>query len=415
MSTDVSSMQAQLDALNRRRQMMAQMAQQLGTPEQQQVVGGRVMDQGFSPIIRQIAGLLAQGRGNAADRQMTDTQANLGRAKERKSQDALAALLGGDQASTEPQASQLPQSAPVASMMGMQPTAPQPTPSAPTMGGFLPNLQKAAAARQAGVDPSIVSAFMQHNESAMTRDAQQQAPAQPITLSTENVGGFNVLRDNTGKVISSQVPDRIQRQEVTNMTPYQAAQVDLDRQRLELDRTKTKTATGPASITEAERKGAVLGTRLEGALRELESVETDAPGASRPTLTEKAAGMLGEAAANVVRSPNRQRADTAQLDALDAALTLATGAAYTKEQIQALRKSYFPQIGDSADVVTAKERRFKMIVETARIASGRASPSIDAAQPPTQGQPVRVDTPQEAMQLLPGTLFVTPDGRVKVR
>lgn len=214
-----------------------------------------------------------------------------------------------------------------------------------------------------------------------------EAPVQQMKTIEGPDGAILQVDPTTGKM--TQVMGRgVERQEVTNMTPYQAAQVDLDRQRLDLDRQKATTATGPASVTEAERKGAVLGARLEGALRELSAVEKIEPGASRPTLTEKAAGVFGETAANVARGPNRQRADTAQLDALDAALTLATGAAYTKEQIQALRKSYFPQIGDSDDVVKAKQARFNMIVETARIASGRAAPSIDAAQTqPVQGQP----------------------------
>ena len=34
------------------------------------------------------------------------------------------------------------------------------------------------------------------------------APAAPVTLSSERVGGFNVLRDSTGKVINSQAPER---------------------------------------------------------------------------------------------------------------------------------------------------------------------------------------------------------------
>lgn len=134
------------------------------------------------------------------------------------------------------------------------------------------------------------------------------------------------------------------------------------------------------NVTEGERKAAALGTRLESALQALDAIEKSAPGASRPGLAERGLEAVGmEAAANTVRSSDRQQADSAQLDALDAALTLATGAAYTREQLQNLRKSYFPQIGDSDENVAAKQKRFQTIVETARIASGRAEPAIDKA------------------------------------
>ncbi len=170
------------------------------------------------------------------------------------------------------------------------------------------------------------------------------------------------------------------------------------------------------NVTEGERKAAALGTRLEAALQEIGTVEAASPGSSRPGLMERGLEAVGaETAANAMRSGSRQRADTAQLDALDAALTLATGAAYTREQLMNLRKSYFPQIGDSDQAVQAKAKRFQTIVETARIAAGRAEPSIDRAVNAGAGAPVRVNSPQEAMALPSGTKFITPDGRIKVR
>jgi hypothetical protein len=138
--------------------------------------------------------------------------------------------------------------------------------------------------------------------------------------------------------------------------------------------------THTGNVTEGERKAAALGTRLDAALTALNEINAVDPSASKPGLIERGLETVGmEAAANVARSSERQQADTAQLDALDAALTLATGAAYTKEQLQNLRKSYFPQIGDTDAQVKAKQKRFETIVKTARIAAGRAEPSIDKA------------------------------------
>jgi hypothetical protein len=59
----------------------------------------------------------------------------------------------------------------------------------------------------------------------------------------------------------------------------------------------------------------------------------------------------------------------------------------------------------------------KELEQHASSAEPAQSPSAPAAgaQPPAQSAPARVTTPQEAMALPPGTRFITPDGRVKVR
>jgi len=202
------------------------------------------------------------------------------------------------------------------------------------------------------------------------------------------------------------------------MTPYQRAQLELQKTQgraadrklitrpvgdgtvqdyLLDDRTGERIANGspyrPATaqtgnVTEGERKAAVLGTRLESSLQALAQLEQQDPGSSRPGLMERGFESMGmESAANASRSSSRQQADTAQLDALDAALTLGTGAAYTREQLEGYRKAYFPQIGDSDQTVAAKQKRFETIVKAARIAAGRAEPSIDTAVAPGQAPP----------------------------
>ena len=129
------------------------------------------------------------------------------------------------------------------------------------------------------------------------------------------------------------------------------------------------------NFQEAERTAAFLGSRLANSLRTLKEIPADD---QTPGIMEKGAELMGsEIAANVWRSEGRQRANAAQRDALDAALTLATGAAYTKEQIDALRVSYFPQIGDSDAVKTQKAQSFEMLLEAARVKAGRAASAID--------------------------------------
>lgn len=154
---------------------------------------------------------------------------------------------------------------------------------------------------------------------------------------------------------------------------------------------------GPADkqtqATEGERKAATLLKRLEGSQQQLTQALTGDGGsesAAKPELLSEAirgASVFGmgipgrEAMANAATSQQRQRVEAAQLDMLDAALTLGTGAAYTREQLEGYRKSYFPQIGDDEKTVEDKQVRLRNVIDAAKIAAGRAGGQVSA--PPT--------------------------------
>lgn len=144
--------------------------------------------------------------------------------------------------------------------------------------------------------------------------------------------------------------------------------------------------------TEGERKSATLLSRLENSLGQMNTAIGENESAAKPGILASIAGRIpfsGEYARNLVNSSERQRVEAAQLDMLDAALTLGTGAAYTKEQLEGYRKSYFPQLGDSEDTVADKQARLDNIVEAARIGAGRAAPSAGLPRAPrTLGDPV---------------------------
>lgn len=136
-----------------------------------------------------------------------------------------------------------------------------------------------------------------------------------------------------------------------------------------------------AQATEGERKAATLMQRMEGSIRQLQQAVSEDEDASSPSVLAefgRSLPFVGQAAANVLNSPERQRVEAAQLDILDAALTLGTGAAYTREQIEGYRRSFFPQIGDSEQTIADKEERLQNVLRAARTAAGRAAP---------QGQP----------------------------
>lgn len=136
---------------------------------------------------------------------------------------------------------------------------------------------------------------------------------------------------------------------------------------------------GPAAnksenATEGERKAATLLQRLEGSQRQLEAALKTNPGAAKPELLASGLRALGaDPVANTITGTQRQQVEAAQLDMLDAALTLGTGAAYTREQLKGYRESYFPQIGDDEATVKDKTDRLNNVIQAAKIAAGRAA------------------------------------------
>lgn len=135
--------------------------------------------------------------------------------------------------------------------------------------------------------------------------------------------------------------------------------------------------------TEGERKAATLLQRLNFSLGQLQEAVKQSPGAASPMVAPeilRRLPLVGDAAANAATPAERQRVESAQLDILDAALTLGTGAAYTREQLEGYRRSYFPQIGDSPAAIRDKAARLQNVIEAAKIAAGRAAPS----EAPTQ-------------------------------
>ena len=129
--------------------------------------------------------------------------------------------------------------------------------------------------------------------------------------------------------------------------------------------------------TEDERKSAGYAVRMESALNLVKKVGEEDKKSIVPGGKEVLASALGNTAGTLARSDNRQRVYNAQLDALDAALTLATGAAYTRGQLQNLHQSYFPQYGEGPKSIADKAARLQDIIETARMRAGRVEPKAD--------------------------------------
>ena len=131
-------------------------------------------------------------------------------------------------------------------------------------------------------------------------------------------------------------------------------------------------AAGGAQASEGERKAATLFGRMKFSQDQLKNVINEFPDAASPPAIGSFAGSINPTLGNLVTSEARQRVEAAQLDILDAALTLGTGAAYTKEQLQGYRKSYFSEYGDKPKNIADKKARLDNVIKQAELAAGRA-------------------------------------------
>lgn len=153
--------------------------------------------------------------------------------------------------------------------------------------------------------------------------------------------------------------------------------------------------------SEGERKSATLASRLNFSVGQMnEAIGLD-PKASMPNTTAEIARFVSRTdfLPNKLNTEQRQIVEAAQEDILDAALTLGTGAAYSREQLAGYKKSFFPQLGDSAATVKTKQERLNNLLKSAEVASGRAAGQITAPIPKLPTAPASSGLPsQDAIQ-----------------
>ena len=143
--------------------------------------------------------------------------------------------------------------------------------------------------------------------------------------------------------------------------------------------------------TEGERKAATLLSRMQLAQTQMDQGAKGAP------------GLFTSISPRVGLPEERKRVEDAQLDFLDAALTLATGAAYTEFQLKGAMQSYFPKFGDDAATIAEKELRRKNLLEAAKISAGTVGGAVPAA--PSAGAGGGAARPSL------GNIFQVPGGR----
>lgn len=181
---------------------------------------------------------------------------------------------------------------------------------------------------------------------------------------------------------------------------------DFDRQKALADQERQKSQDQRG--TESERTAGFLSGRIVDAVKRLAPAAKKNPGALGPTMgVEMVRGIAGDTAANYFTDAERQTVRAAQLDILDAALTLGTGAAYNKEQLESYATSYLPQLGDDPATITSKRSALRNLLLEGAKKAGNSAPDVTAAIAALDSLP-DIATQEQGQEGLAGT--VTDEG-----
>jgi len=231
-----------------------------------------------------------------------------------------------------------------------------------------------------------------------------QYDAQGRAFVVNKAGNVRFLEGVTKAPEQEKLPTSVQEYNFAKSQGFTGSYTDWERQN------RAAGATRIVMPTEGERKDAYNLGRIVTAQRQITEAVAKDPSAFAPSgLEALAESAPGEGSYTyLTQSPQRQIVAAAQGDMIDALLTLATGAAYTKEQLAQQRQSYLPRWNESNESKRAKVERLYDLAQQARVRAGRAwSPELDQAidtafkrflEPPEQ-QPQTQFTPEQQKRL----------------
>lgn len=165
---------------------------------------------------------------------------------------------------------------------------------------------------------------------------------------------------------------------------------------------------GPADeavkpLNDVQSKALQFGARMQTAGQTLD--ELAAGGVDRPGDIKRAADALGlGAAANWSQSAKQQQVEQSQRDFVNAVLRRESGAAIANSEFENARKQYFPQIGDTPEVIAQKRQNREIatagVLAEVPNAERRIGQVTAAAKPPAPAAaPASAPTAQESPQV----------------
>lgn len=185
-----------------------------------------------------------------------------------------------------------------------------------------------------------------------------QGFAKPFELKMQDLGGqvvalnpFTGARQGGG-LAKTQTPESI----ASNAVAW--ANHGLSKQRFAYDQGKdardaAAKAAEPKPLTDAQSKALLFGSRMQSSDKLLADLATAGTTTSTPGSN---AGYGIGAALNVFSSANQQQLNQAKRDFINATLRRESGAVISEQEFDNAEKQYFPQIGDSKEVIAQKAR-----------------------------------------------------------
>lgn len=137
----------------------------------------------------------------------------------------------------------------------------------------------------------------------------------------------------------------------------------------------------PVKLTEGQGKAFMFGSRAVEADQIISDLGTDYSPAG--IAAKNAAGQVWgiggalEMGANTMLSPKSQQAEQAQRDFINAALRQESGAVIAPSEFENARKQYFPQPGDSDEVLAQKKANRQRVIQGFKVVAGPVGDQIN--------------------------------------
>ena len=131
-------------------------------------------------------------------------------------------------------------------------------------------------------------------------------------------------------------------------------------------------------LTEAQGNALLFGTRAASAHNTLDEIGTNY-NSMKTAIAKSAENVPGvNAAANTMLSGNEQKVIQAQRDFVNAILRKESGAAIAPSEFNNATKQYFPQVGDSKEVIAQKKRNRELAIKGLQQIAGPGGKAVAA-------------------------------------
>lgn len=206
-------------------------------------------------------------------------------------------------------------------------------------GALTPIQQRVAVATQAAKDAAETQrSLIQERASEARTKAQVAQQAESNAIDRARLGIEAIRAGNTGVPTGYRV-----KADGTGLEPIPGGPQD------------PNTPKGKNTLNDTQAKALQFGSRMLASEDILNRMA--ASGVNQPGLIKRAADAVGMgAAANWTQSPAQQQVEQAQRDFINAALRRESGAAIADSEFANARQQYFPQPGDSPQVIEQKRR-----------------------------------------------------------